>query len=174
MMDDAAATGPESVEALSGAHEDRLYITFAWTDIPSGIHAVDSISPNLSHPSFSTTRSNGMARSLRPLMSCATAVAALLLAPASTAWAQDAQTQQRALHTQALAATCANCHGTFGRANPGASVVGLAGLPAAYIVEQMKAFKSGTRPATVMHQLAKGYSDAQIEQMAAYFAALPR
>jgi sulfide dehydrogenase cytochrome subunit len=36
---------------------------------------------------------------------------------------------------------------------------------------QLKAFKAGTRPATVMHQLSKGYSDAQIEQIAAYFAA---
>jgi len=35
----------------------------------------------------------------------------------------------------------------------------------------MRAFKSGARPATVMHQLAKGYSDAQIEAIAAYFAA---
>ena len=50
---------------------------------------------------------------------------------------------------------------------------GLAGLPTAYMVEQMKAFKNGSRPATVMHQLAKGYSDAQIEQLAVYFAAQP-
>ena len=76
-----------------------------------------------------------------------------------------------ALRTQALAATCANCHGTMGRAVDGAAVPGLAGLPASYVVEQMKAFKAGTRPATVMHQLAKGYSDAQIDQVAAYFAA---
>ena len=81
--------------------------------------------------------------------------------------AQDAG----ALRLQALAATCANCHGTQGRAVEGAAVPGLAGMPAAYLVEQVKAFKSGTRPATVMHQLAKGYSDAQIEQMAAFFAA---
>lgn len=85
----------------------------------------------------------------------------------SLALAQDA----RALQIQSLAATCANCHGTNGRAVEGASVPGLAGMPAAYIVEQMKAFKSGTRPATVMHQLAKGYSDAQIDTIAAYFAA---
>jgi cytochrome c553 len=44
-------------------------------------------------------------------------------------------------------------------------------MPAAYLVEQMKAFRSGSRPATVMHQLAKGYSDAQVETIAAYFAA---
>jgi cytochrome subunit of sulfide dehydrogenase len=54
---------------------------------------------------------------------------------------------------------------------PNATVPGLAGLPASYVSEQMKAFKAGTRPATVMHQISKGYSDAQIESMAAYFAA---
>lgn len=94
-------------------------------------------------------------------------LAATGIAPAH---AQNAQ----ALNTQALAATCANCHGTQGKAIDKTAVPGLAGLPAAYVVEQMKAFKSGARPATVMHQLAKGYSDAQIEQIAAYYAAQPR
>ena len=83
------------------------------------------------------------------------------------ALAQDAA----ALRVSALAATCANCHGTLGRAVEGAAVPGLAGMPAVYMVEQLKAFKAGTRPATVMHQLAKGYSDAQVDQLAAYFAA---
>jgi cytochrome subunit of sulfide dehydrogenase len=78
------------------------------------------------------------------------------------------------LRVRALAATCANCHGTNGVAVPSANVPGLAGMPASYIVEQMKGFKSGARPATVMHQLAKGYSDAQIDQIAAYFAAQKR
>ena len=90
-----------------------------------------------------------------------------LLALAGQTAAQDSG----ALRQHALAATCANCHGTQGRAVEGAAVPGLAGMPAGYLVEQMKAFKAGTRPATVMHQLAKGYSDAQIEQIAAYFAA---
>ena len=83
------------------------------------------------------------------------------------AYAQDAQS----LAAQSLAATCAACHGTQGRAIEGAAVPGLAGLPAGYMTEQMKGFKSGARQATVMHQLAKGYSDAQIDQLAAYFAA---
>jgi cytochrome subunit of sulfide dehydrogenase len=68
-----------------------------------------------------------------------------------------------------LAANCANCHGTNGQAQGGG--FNLAGLPKAYIVEQMQAFKTGKRQATIMHQLSKGYSDAQIEQMAEYFAA---
>lgn len=81
--------------------------------------------------------------------------------------AQDAQS----LYIRSLAATCANCHGTQGRAQDGSSVVSLAGLPQETIVAQMKAFQSGARSATIMHQLSKGYSDAQIAQIAAYFAA---
>lgn len=92
---------------------------------------------------------------------------ATVLATLGSAHAQDAQT----LHVRSLAATCANCHGSGGRAVEGAAVPGLAGMPAAYLVEQMKAFKSGARQATVMHQISKGYNDAQIDQMAAYFAA---
>jgi cytochrome subunit of sulfide dehydrogenase len=98
----------------------------------------------------------------RPVLAALMSVAAA--APVS---AQNAQ----ALNQRALAATCANCHGTEGQAVSNASVPGLAGLPAAYVVEQMKAFKAGTRPATVMHQIAKGYSDAQIDAIAAYYAA---
>jgi cytochrome subunit of sulfide dehydrogenase len=85
----------------------------------------------------------------------------------SVAHAQDAQ----ALQARSLAANCAGCHGTAGHAVDAASVPNLAGMPAAHLVEQMKAFKSGARAATVMHQLSKGYSDAQIDQLAAYFAA---
>jgi len=93
--------------------------------------------------------------------------ASVLIAAGVPAMAQDSAS----LRTKALAATCANCHGTEGRAVDGASVPGLAGMPAIYLVDQLKTFKAGTRPATVMHQLAKGFSDAQIEQLAAYFAA---
>ena len=96
-----------------------------------------------------------------------TLVAGALVLAAAPAAAQDAA----ALRVKALAATCANCHGTMGRAVEGAAVPGLAGMPAGYMVEQLKAFKAGTRQATVMHQLAKGFNDAQIDQIAAYFAA---
>ena len=100
--------------------------------------------------------------SLRPVLAALTFAAA-----AAPALAQDAQ----ALNVRALAATCANCHGTNGQAVPSATVPGFAGLPESNVVEQMKAFKAGSRPATVMHQLAKGYSDAQIDAVAAYYAA---
>ena len=78
---------------------------------------------------------------------------------------------KEALYLKSLAATCANCHGTNGKSVEGSSVTSLAGLDKNYHIAQMKAFKTGTRPATVMHQLSKGYSDAQIEVLASYFAA---
>lgn len=92
---------------------------------------------------------------------------ALLALGTAGAFAQSAD----ALYIRSLAATCANCHGTDGRAVDGSAVPGIAGLPRDYIVTQMLAFKNGQRQATVMHQLAKGYSDAQIQQIATYFAA---
>jgi cytochrome c553 len=74
---------------------------------------------------------------------------------------------------RSLAATCANCHGTEGR-SASTEVISLAGLPKDLIVQRMSEFKNGKRPATVMHQLAKGYTDQQIELMAGYFAAQKR
>ena len=70
---------------------------------------------------------------------------------------------------RSLAATCANCHGTDGRSAT-KDVATLAGLPKEHIVAQMKAYKDGKRPATVMHQLAKGYTDQQIDLIAGYLA----
>ena len=94
--------------------------------------------------------------------------AALLAASALPA---VAQAQDRNLGRN-LAAQCANCHGTNGNAQPGGFP--LAGRDRKYIIDQMAAFKSGARsgPAsTIMHQLAKGYSDEQIALMADFFAA---
>ena len=102
-----------------------------------------------------------------------TLLAALLLGFAGTVFAQ-ADAGKEALYVKSLAATCANCHGTNGKAVEGSSVVSIAGMDRTYMVAQMKAFKTGTRPATVMHQLSKGYSDAQIETLATYFAALKK
>jgi cytochrome c553 len=68
-----------------------------------------------------------------------------------------------------IAANCANCHGTDGRSR--GIVPSLAGQDKAHIVQQMKDFRDGKRPSTIMQQLAKGYTDSQIEAAAAYFAA---
>ena len=95
---------------------------------------------------------------------------ALTSLAASTAMAQTAAT----LNVRSLAATCASCHGTEGRPVSGSALAPLAGMPREAMLAQFKAFKDGSRPATVMHQLAKGYTDAQVEAMATYFSTLKR
>ena len=91
--------------------------------------------------------------------------AAAILA-AFPAAAQDTQARN-------LAAGCAICHGTEGRPVT-KDMMPLAGLPRDHIAAQMRAFRDGKRPATVMHQIAKGYNDQQIDALAAWFAAQKR
>ena len=78
------------------------------------------------------------------------------------------------LHQRANAAMCANCHGSEGRTVENSAVPALAGLPRDYLIQQMQAYKDGSRKATVMHQISKGFSDAQIASFADYFSAQPR
>jgi cytochrome c553 len=90
------------------------------------------------------------------------------------AFAQDKDLESKALHARTDASMCSNCHGTEGRAVKDSAVPSIAGLPRDYMVQQMQAFKDGSRPATIMHQITKGLTEAQIASMADYFAALPR
>lgn len=98
----------------------------------------------------------------RPLRAALPALALAALA-ASPALAQDVNLARN------LAATCANCHGTNGNAR--GDMKPLAGLQADKIVAMMNDFRSGAMPATIMHQIAKGYTDEQIRLVAGYFAA---
>jgi cytochrome c553 len=68
-----------------------------------------------------------------------------------------------------LAATCANCHGTNGVSV--GTTESLAGQAKADIARKMQEYKSGARPGTIMPQLAKGYTDAQIDLISGWFAA---
>jgi cytochrome c553 len=95
-----------------------------------------------------------------------TIVFAAALAAAFSAYSQE--------NGRNLAAGCAICHGTQGKPAPNAPLIPLAGLPQDHIATQMRAFRDGKRPATVMHQIAKGYTDEQIDAMAAWFAAQKR
>jgi sulfide dehydrogenase cytochrome subunit len=67
-----------------------------------------------------------------------------------------------------LAATCANCHGTDG--NSAGVMPALAGMPKSKLLGTMGEFRSGAKPATIMHQISKGYTDVQLELIADYFA----
>jgi sulfide dehydrogenase cytochrome subunit len=97
-------------------------------------------------------------------------ISPILVAAGLTVLFGQAQAQTpSAAQVRSWAAACANCHGTDGRAQPG--MESLAGVNKDDIVKKMLDFKAGRKPATIMHQLAKGYSDDQIQAIAAYFAA---
>jgi sulfide dehydrogenase cytochrome subunit len=93
----------------------------------------------------------------------------LLVGAAALAGAAQLQAEPSAIM---MANTCAGCHGTEGK-SVGPASPSLAGYSEAYFVESMQGFKTGERPATIMNRIAKGYTDAQIEGMGAYFAGLP-
>ena len=93
------------------------------------------------------------------------ALFAALAFTASSAMAQDADLARN------LAATCANCHGTNGHAR--GDMKPLAGVSADKIIAAVADYKSGNQPATIMHQIAKGYTDEQIKLMANWFATQP-
>jgi cytochrome c553 len=79
---------------------------------------------------------------------------------------------RRPREARTWAATCANCHGVDGQAR-GDLIKPLAGMPAERLITALAGFKSGALPATVMHQIARGYSDEQVRAIAAYYAAQP-
>ena len=91
--------------------------------------------------------------------------AALLLVFAASAHAQQST------YARDIAATCATCHGTDGH-SVGGVPPSLAGQNKAYLLQQLKDFRDGKRPATIMHQHAKGYTPEQLELIAGYFSSI--
>jgi len=86
-------------------------------------------------------------------------IAALLL-PATAAAAPSGQ---------ALAFTCAGCHGTDG-SSVGPSMPAIAAMDPQVFVDAMKAYRRDERNATIMNRIAKAYTDKQLEEMAWFFA----
>ncbi len=73
-------------------------------------------------------------------------------------------------HIRTIAATCMSCHGTMGKSP--SDMPRLDGMEKGYFIQQMKDMVAGTRPATVMQKHTAGYTDDEIEKLAAYFAAI--
>jgi cytochrome c553 len=99
----------------------------------------------------------------RQILSALSAVA--LIAASNVAIAGDAAAGK------AKSATCAGCHGAAGiSAVP--TYPNLAGQKEAYMVKQLKAFKDGSRKEPTMNAMTKPLSDADIANLAAYYAGL--
>ena len=71
-----------------------------------------------------------------------------------------------------LARTCNGCHGVKG-ASVGLSMPSIGGLPKGYLQKVMKQWKYDERLGITMPRIVKGFSDDEIDALAAYFAAQP-
>ena len=72
---------------------------------------------------------------------------------------------------KAKSMTCAGCHGMNGISNND-MWPNLAGQKEVYLANQLKMFKDGQRNNAMMSAMAKGLSDADIANLAAYYASL--
>jgi len=73
---------------------------------------------------------------------------------------------------QRAADPCANCHGDQGVSET-EGVPSLAGMPAEFITLQMILFREGLRNTPPMPEFARGLTDQEVEDLAAFYAALP-
>jgi cytochrome c553 len=73
-------------------------------------------------------------------------------------------------HIRVTAATCYICHGPDGKSEH--AIPGLAGQDRNYLVQAMKEQKTAARETTVMRKYMLGYTDAEIEAMADFFASV--
>ena len=101
------------------------------------------------------------------------ACVALLAVAHSVALAQAGGASQTpaSLYLSSLAANCASCHPASASKPARDGIPALAGLPRDALAKSLREFKAGARPATVMQQISKGFSDAQIDALAGYLAA---
>jgi cytochrome c553 len=102
---------------------------------------------------------------VRAVISRAALLAAAVAVLGGPAWADDIS------EGRAKARPCAVCHGLLGMGSA-PDAPHLAGQPASYLSQQLRAFRSGERKHAVMNVMAKPLSDTDIEQISAWFASL--
>lgn len=96
-------------------------------------------------------------------------IAGLTLGASSATLAEDTPTITGA-DGQMLANTCSGCHGTAG-VSSGPAAPSIAGFDEEYFVEVMQGFASGEVASTIMGRIASGYSEEELQKMAAVFGA---
>ena len=94
------------------------------------------------------------------------AASLILFAAASTAWGADAAAGK------AKAGSCAGCHGANGEGK--GSNPPLAGMDPAKFVQAIKDYKSGKRVNAPMKSITANLSEADCDNLAAYYASLKK
>ena len=99
-------------------------------------------------------------RKLRVVFACAAMLLLPLKSPASGPSAD------------ALSLPCNGCHGTDG-VSSGISIPSIAGQDAEFMTRAMLEYRDGTRSATIMNRIAKGYKEYELRKIAGYFSRKP-
>jgi cytochrome c553 len=92
-----------------------------------------------------------------------------LLVAAAIGFAAIAAAALTAAEPPPGAAACTGCHPVSARVT--SPVPRLAGLDRNAMITAMQDFRAGRRPATVMDRIAKGFTDEEIQAIAAWYAA---
>ena len=100
---------------------------------------------------------------MRRFIVCAGCLAAVLLAASGAAAAGDAAAGK------AKSGTCAGCHGSNGISGI-PNYPNLAGQKEPYLAQAMKDYKTGARGNATMKAMVQTLSDADLENLAAYYA----
>lgn len=100
------------------------------------------------------------------------ATSAPAAASAPTPTAVTPATNAAPVLASTMAHSCAACHGTHGQLGD-EFFMPLAGMPVQQFVRTMTDFREGKRPATLMGHVARGFTDADLQGMGAFFAAQP-
>lgn len=98
-------------------------------------------------------------------------LAALEIAGAQVA-VQVASAAPNPQNGQEISGQCAACHGSNG-ISIAPSIPNLAGQHYEYLLEQLKAFKDGTRKNPLMKDFALPLSTQEMQDISAYFASIP-
>jgi cytochrome c553 len=99
----------------------------------------------------------------------AKSVVSLVIASAGLIGLPSSAADSSANKPRNLASACAMCHGTNGVSMGG--VPSISGRSREYLEIQLRDFRAGRRPATIMQQIAKGYTDSELATLATHFAA---
>ncbi len=102
-----------------------------------------------------------------------TRLTASLAAVAVSSLLNAAPVSAEVSRAELIVSTCLACHSGNAADSANVTIPNLSlGYPGFLIDSQMKAFRDGTRPATVMGRHASGYSDAEIKAIADFFDAM--
>lgn len=72
-----------------------------------------------------------------------------------------------------IGSACFGCHGAAG-ANETSIPPVIVGVPAPYLATALREFRAGSRKATIMDRIARGFTDAEIDAVSTYIAGLSK